>query len=234
MREHEIIIRFKLPRSSRTRWVLSSIAGLLIIGSVAYAAAPNTFSPGDPLSSSKLNANFSALDGRIAALEVAVTIPPGTIASYAGSVVPSGWLLCDGTEINRTQYAALFAAISIAHGGGNGVSTFNLPDYRGRFLRGTDNGAGRDPDRTTRSAANSGGNSGDNVGSIQGDDFKAHNHNILTHDGSGAISGEIPLGWFPGSGGSASNYAGMSMATGGGPGSESRPKNASVNFIIKT
>jgi hypothetical protein len=86
----------------------------------------------------------------------------------------------------------------------------------------------------TRGAASAGGNSGDKVGSIQGDDFKAHNHNLLTHDGSGAISGEVPLGWFPGSGGSASNYTNMSTATGGGPGNESRPKNANVNFIIKT
>lgn len=239
MHEHEIIIRLKLPRSSRIHWVLSGIVGLLIVGGVVYAAAPNTFSPGDPLSSSKLNANFSALDARIATLEIAVPIPPGTVVPYAGSVVPSGWLLCDGREVDRTQYAALFTAISIAHGGGNGVSTFNLPDYRGLFLRGTDNGAGRDPDRTTRSAANSGGNSGDKVGSVQTDAMQGHIHN--TTNGTPAImaiGGGIRA--LTGAGGIWNDGAAMSTpasdGTNGTPriSSESHPKNANVNFIIKT
>jgi len=95
-------------------------------------------------------------------------MPAGVILPYGGATAPAGWLLCNGAQISRTTYAKLFAAIGTAHGSGNGSSTFHLPDLRGRFLRGRDGGAARDPNRTTRTAANSGGATGDSVGSVQG------------------------------------------------------------------
>jgi microcystin-dependent protein len=63
-------------------------------------------------------------------------LPPGTILQYSGSAVPSGYLLCDGSPISRTSYSELFAAIGVTHGSGDGSTTFNLPDYRGQFMRG--------------------------------------------------------------------------------------------------
>lgn len=93
-------------------------------------------------------------------------VPAGTILSYGGASAPAGWLLCDGSVISRTTYAALFAALSTAWGYGDTSSTFNLPDLRGRFLRGKDGGAGRDPG-DNRTPANTGGNTGDAVGSVQ-------------------------------------------------------------------
>jgi microcystin-dependent protein len=62
--------------------------------------------------------------------------PAGTIIAFAGATPPSGWLLCNGSAISRTTYSALFSAIGTAHGQGDGSATFNLPDYRGQFLRG--------------------------------------------------------------------------------------------------
>lgn len=58
--------------------------------------------------------------------------PAGTILPYAGAVAPQGWLLCDGSAVSRTVYAALFQATSTAYGAGDGSSTFNVPDLRGR------------------------------------------------------------------------------------------------------
>lgn len=58
--------------------------------------------------------------------------PPGMLAPYAGSSAPSGWLLCDGSAVSRTTYADLFSAISTTYGSGNGTTTFNVPDLRGR------------------------------------------------------------------------------------------------------
>jgi microcystin-dependent protein len=109
-------------------------------------------------------------------------VPPGTIVAYAGDTPPSGWLLCDGSAIGRAQYAALFLAIGTAHGEGDGTTTFNLPDYRGYFLRGVDMGAGRDPDAASRTVPNPGGNSGDAVGSVQNDQLQSHKHNDYGHD----------------------------------------------------
>lgn len=63
-------------------------------------------------------------------------VPPGTVIAFAGGTVPNGWLLCDGSAIDRTTHARLYNAIGVAHGHGNGSTTFNLPDFRGQFLRG--------------------------------------------------------------------------------------------------
>ena len=64
-------------------------------------------------------------------------VPPGTIIHYAGRTVPSGWLICNGANVSRTDYAALFAAIGTIYGTGDGVTTFGLPNMGGRFLEGT-------------------------------------------------------------------------------------------------
>jgi phage-related tail fiber protein len=110
--------------------------------------------------------------------------PIGAVIAYAGnnpSALGQGWLPCDGRSlpINDT-YRPLFNAIGTVNGG-NGSSEFNLPDYRGRFLRGVDHGAGRDPDASSRTASASGGATGDSVGSVQGDTTAPPKHGFLTN-----------------------------------------------------
>ena len=69
--------------------------------------------------------------------DLSALIPPGTIIHYAGRTVPSGWLICNGANVSRTDYAALFAAIGTIYGAGDGSTTFGLPNLDGRFLEGT-------------------------------------------------------------------------------------------------
>lgn len=64
---------------------------------------------------------------------------PGDIKWTARASAPVGWLVADGSSVSRTQYALLFAAIGTVYGQGDGVSTFNLPDFTGRFVMGQDN-----------------------------------------------------------------------------------------------
>jgi hypothetical protein len=97
--------------------------------------------------------------------------PTGTIDGFAGDTVPAGYLLCDGAAVSRTTYSDLFAITGIRFGNGNGTTTFNVPDFRGRFLRAADNGAGRDPEAANRTAMSTGGAVGNAVGSLQTDDF---------------------------------------------------------------
>jgi microcystin-dependent protein len=111
-------------------------------------------------------------------------IPVGAVMPFAGSAAPAGFLLCDGSAINRTTYADLFAILNITHGQGNGSTTFNIPDYRGRFLRGVDSGIARDPDRESRTAMATGGNAGDAVGSIQTQATKAPGTSFTSGAGS--------------------------------------------------
>jgi phage-related tail fiber protein len=73
--------------------------------------------------------------------------PPGAIMAFARNTPPVGWLTANGQAVSRTTYADLFNAIGITYGAGDGITTFNLPDIRGIFIRGWDNGRGIDPER---------------------------------------------------------------------------------------
>lgn len=64
-------------------------------------------------------------------------VPAGAVMPFAMNSAPSGWLAADGTAVSRSTYAALFSAIGTTHGAGNGTTTFNLPDLRGIFVRGS-------------------------------------------------------------------------------------------------
>nr|WP_325042598.1 tail fiber protein [Neisseria weaveri] len=73
--------------------------------------------------------------------------PPGTIVAYSGTTAPPGWLKCNGANVSRATYAALFAVIGTTHGAGDGRTTFTLPDLRNEFIRGLDDGRGLDSSR---------------------------------------------------------------------------------------
>ena len=104
-------------------------------------------------------------------------VPTGAIFSFPVQTPPSGYLVCDGSAINRTTYDDLFAILGTNYGAGNGSTTFNLPDYRGQFLRGHDNGVGNDPDAATRQDRGD-GTTGDNVGTRQNHEMESHLHQI--------------------------------------------------------
>lgn len=78
--------------------------------------------------------------------------PAGTIIYTARSTAPTGYLKADGSAVSRTTYLTLFNAISTTYGAGDGSTTFNLPDLRGEFLRGLDDGRGVDTNRLLGSA----------------------------------------------------------------------------------
>lgn len=89
-----------------------------------------------PLLSGSVNtaATIRALLGVPATADVAE--PPGVMKQFAGATAPSGWLMCNGSAVSRTTYAALFAAIGTAFGTGDGVTTFNVPNTQNRVLVG--------------------------------------------------------------------------------------------------
>ena len=91
-------------------------------------------------------------------------VPSGTVLYFAGSSAPAGWLKANGAAVSRTAYAALFAAIGTTYGVGDGRNTFNLPDLRGEFIRGWDDGRGVDTPRP--------------IGSAQVDAVRQHYHGI--------------------------------------------------------
>lgn len=78
-----------------------------------------------------------------AQMSSSAAIPAGVILDYGGTTAPAGWLICDGLAVSRSTYSDLFIALGTHFGVGDGVTTFNLPDLRGRVAVGLDNmGAG--------------------------------------------------------------------------------------------
>ena len=69
-------------------------------------------------------------------------LPTGLVIPYAGAAAPSGWMLCDGSAIDRTTYSALYALTSTSYGVGNGSTTFNIPNLLGRVVVGAGAGSG--------------------------------------------------------------------------------------------
>jgi len=154
-------------------------------------------------------------------------VPSGTILTYAGptSTLPNGYLICDGSSVNRIDYPNLFAAIGTSWGSVSGT-TFNLPDTRGLFLRGVDGLAGRDPNKLTRTAIAAGGNTGNNVGSIQVD-VSSGGGSVQLYQTSGTSNDNTNR---PSCTDSTTPAGVASIGSGG---SETRPKNVYVNHIVR-
>ena len=110
--------------------------------------------------------------GVAAALGAVSGMPSGVMAPYAGTVEPTGWLLCYGQDVSRATYSALFTAIGTTYGVGDGATTFALPDMRGRAAFGKDNMGGSTASRVTN--ANS-GIVGTTLGAAGGDE-RLHSH----------------------------------------------------------
>ena len=82
-------------------------------------------------------------------LGVAGAVPVGVVNPFAGATAPSGWLLCFGQAVSRSQYSALFAVLNTTYGAGDGSTTFTLPDMRGRAVAGKDDMGGSAAGRLT-------------------------------------------------------------------------------------
>lgn len=169
----------------------------------------------------------------------------GIIVPFGGPNPPKGWLPCDGSAVSRTIYSDLFNAIGTAWGAGDGSTTFHLPDLRGRFPRGVDEGTGRDPGASSRFASNSGGNTGDNVGSAQGHATAQPNTPFVTGNDPGHTHTfflgndlnqpfNLPTQFGPPAGNQGTtNAAGAHTHPINGGDAETRPKNVYVTYIIK-
>ena len=110
--------------------------------------------------------------------------PSGAVVAFAGAAAPTGWLLCYGQAVSRTDYSALFTAISTTYGVGDGSTTFNLPDLRGRVIAGQDDMGGSSANRLT---GVTGSVDGDVLGGTGGEEAHAltsAENASHTHDGS--------------------------------------------------
>jgi microcystin-dependent protein len=140
-------------------------------------------------------------------------LPAGAVMPFAMNSAPAGWLAADGSNVNRTTYAALFSAISTTYGVGDGSTTFALPDLRGYFVRG--------------SGTNSDATASGTFGVKQADDLKSHTHSYTDQV-------RVSLGVFNAAGGTGQDGAtDLGRTTGATGGTETRPKNIAMLYCIK-
>jgi len=122
-------------------------------------------------------------------------VPIGCLLAFAGSSIPTQWLLCYGQAISRTTYSALFAVIGTTFGAGNGSTTFNIPDMRGRVPAGADNMGGSYAGNLTSATIYS-GTPGTGVGAVLGvtggnEAPQDHSHTITDPTHNHAILNEV-------------------------------------------
>ena len=153
-----------------TRSTMASTFGGSVITPASTTSAASFRVPHGTAPTSPVNGDIWSTTGgmfvRINGTSVSLTVDEeqtlsrlrGAITAYAGTSIPSGFLLCNGAAVSRTTYAALFAIIGTAYGAGDGTTTFNLPDLRGRVPVGVDNMGGSDAGRL--SSANTLGTAG--------------------------------------------------------------------------
>jgi microcystin-dependent protein len=138
--------------------------------------------------------------------------PPATVIWQASADIPvGGYLYCNGSAVNRKQYRQLFRKIGTTYGVGDGSTTFNLPDLRGYFLRGFDDGAGVDTGRV--------------FGSTQTDEIAAHDHDLIVFQGGGGAGFTYPN--------AGSTGTPQTLQTEATAGTETRPKNVAMKAWIK-
>ena len=110
--------------------------------------------------------------------------PAGSMIMFGGAVAPTGWLFCDGGAVSRETYAALFAAIGTTWGAGDGSTTFNLPDARGRSAMGAGQGSGL----TARTLGSKFGEEGH---ALTANENGAHDHNVPISSPGGGLQGAV-------------------------------------------
>jgi len=168
----------------------------------------------------------------------------GEIKAYSGSSTPTGWLLCYGQAVSRTIYAALFTIISTTYGTGDGSTTFNVPDLRGRSIFGIDNMGGSDAGRLDWSNT-AGTTGGEQYHTLTTSEMPTHTHTVTDPGHAHAYTLPVSTGFASTSGGLGTLVNIGSSATGGattgitignagsGAAANNMPPAMVLNFLIK-
>lgn len=185
-------------------------------------------------------------DGTIVTADLASSVteqfvPAGLMAPYPGATAPTGWLLCFGQAVSRATYSALFAVISTTYGSGDGSTTFNLPDLRGRVIAGQDDMGGTSANRLT---GLSGGVDGDVLGGTGGAEshtlteaeIPSHSHiDGYSNGGGGGTYGDTTAASVSDMSMNGSSTSHPNTSSTGGDGAHNNVQPTIIlNYIIKT
>ncbi len=215
--------------------IIDDIRGLNLLGLGTAAVKNAAAGSGDLLPA---NGDGSALTG-------IVSVPAGAVMPYAGSTEPSGWKYCAGQAISRTTFAALFAVIGVTYGAGDGSTTFNVPDLRGRAAFGRDDMNSSDANRVTTAGSGIDGNAlaaagGAETVTLTTAQLASHAHRQQQGDGAGGVEAAnyvVSGGTQSASPSAAANAVIAALNTqgaGSGTAHQNMPPSLILNYIIKT
>lgn len=224
-----------------TDYALSLINSVLTTGTVNNADKLDGFHAASFLLLSNLLTEIKKIDGAGSGID-ADTLDgkhytdflelSGVIKIWSTSVAPSGYFECNGQAVSRTIYSKLFSVIGTTYGNGDGSTTFNLPDLRGMFIRGWDNGRGLDT-QVNRA-----------FGTVQLDTFASHTHymfanQVINHGPYPSSLTQVP---FREDGSDEKNEytmrgtnvaATIGLTSSSGNSTETKPVNINLMYIIK-
>lgn len=235
-------VRIALPSSASKKYAVHADAGSLHLGDdlelKVFASAPTDNPPADFI---KVYPRLDGSDPKLYAKDSggteydlaasAPSAPTGAMVMWSTDTPPSGWLLCYGQAISRATYSGLFNVVGTTFGVGDGSTTFNLPDMRGRFPLGQDDMGGTSIDRVTNGQADIlGGNEGEEFHTLTIEEMPIHthrervqgNHNpsqtvFVANITTSQISWEV-----------------NTQGAGGGQSHNNMPPYLTINYIIKT
>jgi len=223
----------------------NSIAGIKLVNN----AVDNTKAADMPAGTIKGNdgvvsgdpKDLTAAQARqVIGLDQVTNVPPssstigmtGEIRMWAGSSTPTGWRECDGSPVSRTSFATLYGIIGTTYGVGDGTTTFNLPNLRGRFPLGL---------HSTHALGSTGG---EETHVLTTAEMPAHQHKISQDNSGGFAASNVQSvtagatthvnGTLSDRGASTSYYSGLVQSEGGGGAHNNMPPYQTIKYIIKT
>jgi microcystin-dependent protein len=179
----------------------TAVANAAAAQAAANAAQATANAAQDAADAAQTAADAALANAATAQTTANIAAPPGAVMAFARNTPPAGWLECNGATISRTTYAALFASIGTTFGVGDGTNTFVLPDLRGEFTRGWDNGRGIDASRQFGSNQAASGvrdvvgidSSGIKVGVLNGDAVVSAGTTTSVPTSTQQVTGTIPM-----------------------------------------
>lgn len=215
------------------------LASIAIAVQACWAYSFQTFSALEVLGASKMNQiEVNIRDHRHGEDGVAAVLRPGFVIAYGGSTEPDGWIFCYGQAISRTTFAELFGVIDTAFGAGDGSTTFNVPDIRGRVIAGKDDMGGSAASRITAGGSGItgttlGASGGAQTVTISTSTMPTHAHNIVgnDNDSGGGVGGKRPL-ISTATGSVTTNYSTDNNGSGGAH--NNMQPTIILNYLIKT
>lgn len=223
------------------------------IGTAKLAVSAVTFAKMQSIANARLLGRTTAGSGQVEEISIGTGltlasgvlaaegggVPTGSIVPTAATAEPSGWLFCYGQAVGRTTYATLFTAIGTNYGAGDGSTTFNIPDLRGRIVAGRDDMGGSAASRLTSGGSGINGTTlgaagGSQAHTLAASEMPSHTHTLNTSFDNPGASNAPASAAYRNSNSDGNTVTVTTGSAGSGGAHQNTQPTIIANYIIKT